>query len=192
MRRLALSGLVSLALAALLPLSLQAQVPDEEKIEEALSAAPPSIAEDATVLDWPAEEGDEFRVLREGSNGWTCLPHPPFHDTNETEGGPMCNDAEWMEWTRAFVAGEEPEVDQAGVSYMLSAEYAVSNTDPTAPEPAPDNEWVEGGAHMMLIVPEPSMLDHYPDDPAPDGTSPGHPYVMWKGTPYVHLMIPME
>lgn len=79
-----------------------------------------------------------------------------------------------------------------GVSYMLSADYSVSNTDPSATEPTADNEWVEGGAHMMLIVPEPSMLEGYPDDPAPDGTSPGHPYVMWKGTPYVHLMIPIE
>lgn len=182
----------SLLLAALVPASLQAQQSDEQKIREALSAGPPAVTENATVMDWPAEEGGEFRVLREGSNGWTCLPTPPFEDTGDIEGGPACNDAEWMSWFKAFLAGEEPEVDQVGVSYMLSAEYSVSNTDPSATEATADNEWVEGGAHMMLIAPDPATLDHYPDDPAPDGTSPGHPYVMWKGTPYVHLMIPME
>lgn len=189
MKRLTLSWLVSLALAALLPLSLQAQQSDEEKIDEALAAAPPSVAEDATVLDWPLEEGGDFRVLREGSNGWTCLPDPSFNDPNFE---PVCNDAEWMEWYEAFLAGEEPEVDALGVSYMLNADWAVSNTDPTATKPTSDNKWVLGGAHIMVIVPDPAMLDHYPDDPAPDHTSPGHPYVMWRGTPWAHLMIPME
>src|SRR5688572_10386175 len=45
----------------------------EEKIQNAMSAAPASIAQDATILDWPAEAGGEFVELRSGSNGWTCL-----------------------------------------------------------------------------------------------------------------------
>lgn len=145
-------------------------------IKEAISAAPPSITDDATVIDI------EGNVLREGSNGWTCLPDLPGDDNYE----PMCNDAEWMKWLDAFMNGEEPEVTGLGISYMLSSKWAVSNIDPTATEPTPDNEWVEGGAHLMLIVPDPAMLDGYPDDPGPG------PYVMWKGTPYVHLMVPME
>ncbi|NIX25335.1 MAG: hypothetical protein GWN07_38280, partial [Actinobacteria bacterium] len=43
----------------------------DKKIHSAMSAAPASIAEDATIMDW------DMTVLREGSNGWTCLPDRP-------------------------------------------------------------------------------------------------------------------
>lgn len=185
MRKSFHSWLASLVLIGLLPVALHAQQSDDAKIKEALAAGPPGVAENATVLDWPAEEGGEFRVLREGTNGWTCLPDRPGDPNDNFE--PMCNDAAWMEWVKAMMAGEEPAVENTGVSYMLTAEYAVSNVDPGAGEPTAENEWVEGGAHMMMIAPDPAMLDHYPDDPSPD-----HPYVMWKGTPFVHVMIPME
>lgn len=156
---------------------MEFESPDRDAlIEEATSAAPASIAADATVMDL------EGNVLREGTNGFTCLPDMPGDENYE----PMCNDAEWMKWVHAFMGGEEPEVSGLGVSYMLTSKWAVSNIDPAATEPTPDNEWVEGGAHLMLIVPDPAMLEGYPDDPGPG------PYVMWKGTPYAHLMIPME
>lgn len=180
--RPALSALLFLAFA---PVALLAQEeeemefesPDREKmIEEATSAAPPSITAEATITDL------EGNVLREGTNGWTCLPDMPGDANYE----PMCNDAQWMKFVDAFLSGEEPEVSALGVSYMLSSKWATSNIDPTATEPTPDNEWVEGGAHLMVIVPDPAMLEGYPDDPGPG------PYVMWKGTPYAHLMIPME
>lgn len=159
----------------------QAASSDEEKIAEALSAAPPDVASGATVLDWPAETGADFRVLREGDNGWSCLPDLP----GDTNFEPMCNDARWMEWFRAVLAGRDPEVSGMGLSYMLDTRWAVSNTDPTAIGPAPGNQWHEGGAHLMVIVPDPAMLDGFPDDPGADGA-----YVMWRGTPLVHLMIP--
>ena len=185
MRKWLYPSLAALVLLGLLPLALQAQKSDDAKIKEALAAGPPGVAEDATVMDWPAEEGGEFRVLREGSNGWTCLPDMPGDPNDNFE--PMCNDAAWMEVVKAMMAGTEPQVENTGLSYMLNADYATSNVDPGATEPTADNEWVEGGAHLMMVVPDPAQLDHYPDDPSPD-----HPYVMWKGTPYVHVMIPME
>jgi len=183
MNRSISASIAGVAMLALLPLTLHAQRSDQEKIEEALAAAPPGLAEGAAVMDWPAEEGGDFTLLREGSNGWTCLPDPPGDENFE----PMCNDDTWMAWVRAMVAGQAPEIDEVGLSYMLSAKWAVSNIDPEATEPTPDNEWVEGGPHMMMIVPDPAMLAHYPDEP-----SPTRPYVMWKGTPYVHVMIPLE
>ena len=48
---------------------------DEWKIANALSAGPASITEHATVIDWPANPKDGMspgRVLRQGTNGWTC------------------------------------------------------------------------------------------------------------------------
>jgi len=52
-------------------------VTDAEKIADALGAAPNFITDVATIVDYPASKGGEFRVLRKGSNEWTCLPGPP-------------------------------------------------------------------------------------------------------------------
>src|SRR5713226_10342701 len=46
---------------------------DAEKIADALRAGPRFITKDATLLDWPTTPGGEYRVLRQGSNQWTCL-----------------------------------------------------------------------------------------------------------------------
>jgi hypothetical protein len=43
----------------------------EEKIADALRAAPAFIADSATVVDW-----DMTTVLREGSPDWICVPTP--------------------------------------------------------------------------------------------------------------------
>lgn len=159
-----------------------AQETDDEKIRAALAAAPPEVSAGATVLDWPAEPGGEFRVLRDGNDTWTCLPDKPGDANYE----PMCNDAEWMRWMRATLRRERPVVTGVGISYMLNARWATSNVDPGADEATPDNVWVEGGPHLMIVVPDESMLDQYPKEPGSGA------YVMWAGTPWVHLMVPMD
>src|SRR5215510_3861149 len=53
---------------------------DEWKIANALSAGPASITEHAAVVDQPVNPNDGIsngRVLRQGSNGWTCMPDVP-------------------------------------------------------------------------------------------------------------------
>jgi hypothetical protein len=40
-----------------------------------------------------------------------------------------------------------------------------------------------------MVVGAPSLLANYPRGPRPDTTQ---PYVMWAGTPYAHLMIPVR
>jgi hypothetical protein len=52
-------------------------VTDGEKIADALRAAPNFITEGATIADYPASKGGEFRILRKGTTEWTCLPGPP-------------------------------------------------------------------------------------------------------------------
>ena len=65
-------GLGALAAAVfLLPLSGSADN-HADAIADALSAAWPGMAENATVVDW------EGNVLQEGTNGYTCLPTPPM------------------------------------------------------------------------------------------------------------------
>ena len=42
----------------------------EDAIASALSAGPASLTKNATIQQW------DGTVLREGTNGWTCLPIP--------------------------------------------------------------------------------------------------------------------
>lgn len=142
-------------------------------IASAVSAAPVSITENATIKD------NEGNVLREGSNGFTCYPQAPTI-------GPMCNDAQWDALLPALTAKEPFDNSKFGVSYMLAGEgeaIGVSNSDPYASEPTADNDWIKEGPHMMLIVPDDAMLEGLSSDPNDPV------YVMWKGTPYQHVMI---
>lgn len=162
------------ALAPLLPTHAGAQT--DSIVQEALSAAPSTVSMDATVMDW------EQNVLREGSNGWTCLPSPP-NITN----APICVDGPWQAWAQAWQNREPVEIDQVGIAYMLQGDDGSSNTDPFAEGPTEDNDWVVEGPHLMVIVPDAADLEGLPTDPASGG-----PYVMWKGTPYQHIMIPIH
>jgi hypothetical protein len=155
----------------------------EWKIESATSAAPAAIGSNATVLDWPAEEGGEMAQLRAGTNGWTCMPDMP--DTPADD--PMCLDGPWMAWAAGWMSRTEPDVKGLGLAYMLQGGSDASNTDPYATEPDPATGWIMSGPHVMIVVPDPAMLDGM----TTDHTS-GGPYVMWKGTPYAHVMMPVK
>ncbi len=147
----------------------------QDMIAEAKLAAPASIMENATFMDW------EGNVLREGGNDWTCMPSPPgFQDT------PMCLDQPWLEWAHAWNSKGELDIDRVGIGYMMEGDAGASNTDPFATEPTPDNDWVVSGPHLMVIVPDLADLEGVPDDPENGG-----PWVMWKGTPYAHIMVPI-
>ena len=56
---------------------------DADKIADALRAGPAFITKDATLLDWPSKPGDEYRVLRKGTNEWSCLPAVPGYTHDE-------------------------------------------------------------------------------------------------------------
>ena len=159
--------------ALLIPNTLVGQEQVEEVVAAAESAGIPEIADEATILD---QEGN---VVREGTNEWTCMAHP---------GGPMCLDEEWRSWLDAYVNQEDDvEVNALGIAYMLRGDHGVSNVDPFAQEPTADNEWVTTGPHLMLVVPDPALLEGLPTDPWQGG-----PYVMWADTPFVHVMVPLE
>ncbi len=156
----------------------------EEKITDAMSAGPPSITQDATILEWPSEPGGEFNVLREGSNGWSCLASSSAAILGGLQ-DPSCEDETWFAWDKAFVAGEKPSVEKVGISYMLSGDAGASNTDPSATSPTDDNEWHVSGPHTMVLVPGSNY-----EGVSTDHTN-GGPYVMWAGTPYAHIMVPV-
>lgn len=155
----------------------------EWKIQNALSAAPEAIAAGAAVMDWPAEVGGEMPQLRAGGNGWTCMPDVPT--TPGTD--PMCLDGQFMQWAAAWQGHTKPDISGIGLSYMLQGGSDASNTDPYATQADSTTGWISTGAHVMIVVPDPSMLDGLPTDP-----NSGGPYVMWKGTPYAHIMMPVK
>jgi len=155
----------------------------EWKIQNAMSAAPEQISTDATIMDWPATEGGAMTQLRAGTNGWMCLPDQPPTPAND----PMCADQVWQEWAAAW-AGHKPfSTKVAGVAYMLQGGAAASNTDPFKMAPDSGQSWMMEGPHVMLIVPNPAALAGLPDQHLD-----GAPFVMFKGTPYAHVMVPVK
>lgn len=152
-----------------------ANMTNQQKIALAMSAAPADIARDATIAE-PGENG-QMKTLRAGTNGWVCMPAPEV----------MCLDKPWQAWAEAWMNKKPVQVKTVGVAYMLKGDTGVSNTDPYATTPTAANQWVQTGPHIMLLVPDPSQLEGLPTDPYKGG-----PFVMWKGTPYAHIMIPTE
>ena len=61
---------------------VRAQQSDAELISDAESAALPAVTQNAMIKTM------DGRMLREGSNGWTCYP-------GSSAGGPKCNQSQW-------------------------------------------------------------------------------------------------
>src|SRR5512132_3567518 len=139
---------------------------DAAVIAKATSAAPPDIGRNAAVMG--AGGDGKMKELRAGTNGWMCL------------------DKEWQAWGDAWMNKKQPpKPTTVGVAYMLKGDKGASNTDPYATKPTADNQWVVSGPHIMILPTDVSQLDAYPTD-----WTKGGPWVMWKGTPYAHIMVP--
>jgi hypothetical protein len=151
-------------------------------IMSAESAAPASVAKEATVETIVAMS--HTKVLRQGRNGFTCMPDVP-----ETPGpDPMCADAGGMVWVHAWIARKIPLEGLVGVGYMLAGGSDPDNLDPYAMVPKQGREWVRTGPHIILFnVGELAKL--YPTSAQPDTSK---PYVMYPGTPYASIVLPVE
>ena len=159
----------------------------EWEIETYTSSAPDFIGDFATVV------GASGKVIREGTNGWTCLPFIPMPKMgfkNANEAAPACADANAVAWANAYIAQEKPEIENDGWIWMKHGDTGVDNFRPysegdkanTKPE-----DWIYSGSHLMLMPKDPKSLDGVSTD-----FTTGAPYVMMKGTPFVHLMIPLD
>ena len=169
-----LSLVAAIPAAALEP----AAVTDQQLIDTLKDAAPAAVLKGATILNMSAD--GQMKVIQAGTNGWTCM---------DPGDAPMCADEAGMEWGKAWQA-KAPPPQKLGFIYMLRGDNGTSNTDPFATEETPDNNWIKTGPHVMIVGAEAkSMLQAYPRDAKPD---PSKPYVMWPGTPYEHLMLPVK
>ena len=156
---------------------------DAELIKSAMKAAPLSVAKNATIVDMGAD--GKMRTLRKGTNGFTCMPGKP--DTQGLDS--MCGDGNAMEWAGAWMAHKPPSAGKVGFMYMLAGDSGASNTDPFATGSTPTNHFIKTGSHVMVVGADAGLLDMYPKGTDPDVTT---PYVMWAGTPYQHLMMPVK
>lgn len=152
-----------------------------DPIASAESAAPASIAHSASIIN--VDDKGNVTTLRKGTNGWTCMPDSPTTPGPD----PMCMDANAGQWADAWMHHKPPTNGKPGVMYMLAGGTDASNTDPYATKPTADNDWVKTGAHVMIVGSK-EILAGYPAGAKPDT---GAPYVMWAGTPYAHLMVPI-
>jgi hypothetical protein len=148
------------------------------KIASAMSAGPKHIASAATIAEIGAD--GKVATLRAGTNGWTCFPDNP----GTPKPDPICADKMWQQWFQAWMEKKPPMVKQVGIAYMLAGGSDASNSDPYAMKPAAGAEWINTPSHTMVLLPDPKQLDSYSSDPRSVG-----PFVMFKGTPYAHLMV---
>jgi len=92
---------------------------DVEKIASALQAGPKFVTQNATVIDYPGSPGGEFRVLRAGTNEWTCLPGYAGAAHDE----PGCYDQVFLQFIKDSTAGLTPNVQRIGISYMYGGKW---------------------------------------------------------------------
>jgi hypothetical protein len=173
-----LTALLSLTVAASGACAEPAMMTDQEVMGALKDAAPAAVLKDATILNMGAD--GQMKPIKKGTNGFTCMLTP---------GGAMCADEAGLAWGEAWQK-KAPPPQKLGFIYMLRGDNGTSNTDPYATEETAGNNWVKTGPHVMIVGAEAkSMFAAYPRDAKAD---PAKPYVMWPGTPYEHLMLPVK
>lgn len=148
---------------------------DAEKIESALDAGPKFVTQNATVLDYPTSPGGEFRVLRAGTNGWTCLPGAP----GATHDEPGCFDHVFMQFIKDSIAGRTPNVQSVGISYMYAGKWL-----PNTSHAMGSGDEFRVGPHIMIIGLDQKMLQTMNQD-----GSNGQPYVNHLDGPHSELFL---
>ena len=152
-------------------------VTDADKIADALRAGPEFVTRDATLLDWPSAPGGGYRVLRKGSNEWTCLPGIPAYPHDE----PGCFDPVFLHWIQDSLAGRPPHIDRIGISYMYVGAWVKSAKGSSGPES-------HVGPHLMVVSPHQDDFQGFNRD-----GSNGMPYVAHlPGHTELYLVMPIR
>jgi hypothetical protein len=147
----------------------------QTKIARALSAGPAGVTKGARIVDTDAQ--GKTTVLREGNNGFTCMPGNP----KVVGEPPLCADEASLQWFADFKAHKpKPTNTVPGITYMLAGATQRSDSDPydqTSPA-------MTIGPHWMIM---------WPFDPKTSGLAaaykPTGTFIMWAGTPYAHVHV---
>ncbi|MBI4460068.1 MAG: hypothetical protein HY648_08430 [Acidobacteria bacterium] len=175
-------GVVPLALLSQTQPAAQPPKTKDAKIQNATSAAPPGITKEAALMDWSQTPGGPLVELRKGTNGWTCLPDMPDTPAND----PMCMDKVAMQWAEAWMTKKDPKLAGMGMGYMLQGGSTADNDDPFAMKPKAGKDWLREPPHIMLFGVKfvPGVYAATPNVT--------RPWIMFQGTPYEHLMVPVR
>jgi hypothetical protein len=179
-RNAALALLAGLSIAVVVNTAEAQPAPaasDADYLKMVMTAAPEQLVRDATIVRM--QKDGAMQTVKKGTNEFTCMI------ANDV---PMCADPNAMEWAHAWQT-HSPPPDKVGFIYMLNGDNGGSNTDPWATKPEPGNHWIKTGAHVMIVGPAAKTMTGYPRTADAD---PAKPYVMWPGTPYEHLMLPVK
>jgi hypothetical protein len=139
------------------------------------TAAPAEIVAKASIV---MTQDGKPKSLQTGTNGFTCLINP--------DGTPLCADENALAWQKAVGSKSDPP-NKVGFIYMLAGDTGTSNHDPY--QRASHQHWVQTGPHVMIVGPTVREMGGYPRNA--DVPDPTQPYVMFPGTPYEHLMLPV-
>src|SRR5258707_11874747 len=99
---------------------------DEELIASAMKAAPKKVGENATIVA-PDPKGG-MRTLREGSNGFTCMPDNPATPGPD----PMCWDKNAGDWIDAYLNHKTPPAGQRRFQHILARRADTHKNGPAA------------------------------------------------------------
>jgi hypothetical protein len=147
----------------------------QARIASALSAGPSTVAAAATVAEPDGHGG--LRVLRAGTNGFTCMPGDP----NGIAMPPMCADQVAMQWSKDFEEHKpKPTTTVPGIEYMLAGATQRSDSDPNDKTSPP----IRIGPHWMILWPFDPKTTGLPTTHRPTGA-----YIMWAGSPYAHVHV---
>ena len=143
-------------------------VTDAKAIAEALRAGPTFITKDATVLDWPSAPGGEYRLLRKGSNEWTCLPAIPGYPHDAIDSAfkeePGCYDPIFLRAMQDSIAGRTPHIDRIGISYLYLGAWKSAKGG--------SGHEFHVGPHLMIVGPHQDEFQGFNRD-----ATNGMPYV---------------
>jgi hypothetical protein len=139
----------------------------EWKIAAFSSAAPRALGQSVTVMD------ADMTVLREGTNGWTCIPSNPNGPSGKNgtwasahDAAPLCADDEGFQWIQAYLEGTENTASRDVIMYMLQGDMGEDNTKPgvSIESEAEPGNWIESGSHVMLMPKDTSTLGSFSTD----------------------------
>ena len=116
------------------------------------TAAPSFIGNKASVATY------DGKILREGTNGWTCSPGRPmpkggYKDAQDTNAS--CADIEGFKWVEAYVNGTKPDMNRDAYIWMLHGDVGEDNRVSSLyggnkEDAMKMNHFIESGPHLMI------------------------------------------
>jgi hypothetical protein len=178
MLRSILSALALCATASFAQAYPTEEIPTSEPayLAKVKTAAPGQIVAKSTIVMKQAD--GSMKTLQSGNNGYTCMVGG--------DGTPLCADDNALAWMKASAVKQDPP-NKVGFIYMLAGDTGTNNQ--AAGMRHEHQHWVQTGPHVMIVGPMVKDMPGY--SRSTDVVDATQPYVMYPGTPYEHLMIPV-